>query len=428
MRAAGKEPHAFQTTPPLQGEQAAQEWLPFSGRGAVSSSGLMAAAQWREWRGVSQLWLAALRAGGVRLWFAAERARRRLFLRPRAFYRFLTIAFSEPPSALHEELAWLRALGLRDVALPIAQAGSEACREQALLAVHNLKAEDCRIGLLLREKPGVSDHPDAWRAFCAATLAQNSWQVEWVQLGAKLEELSGGSSGLDTRHLFDCVPRLRADYPGVAFLPPAIATPHRPAVIRAALNLLPNEQRWDGLTLRLDANERLNGRAFLLQLALAAAIGGRAEIFSGQMQLHFAAPASRGADVDEAAQGLGFKRLILALASGVVDRALCDVTPLRAGQPRGALASAAWRELVAHFEGARFIRRLKVGNLARDYVLVFQRRDNETLLAAWSEDGARVVRAGLRVRAARDFLGRTIPLLPFPRLRLTETLAYFVCE
>jgi len=385
-------------------------------------------ANWRAWRGVTNLWLTALRAGGLGLWREAEFRRRTLFAKPALLSRFVTIGYASVPAALHEELAWLRGIGIRDVVLPIDQGGSEAAREKALTAVRNLRTEDCRIGAVLREKPGAEAHPEAWREFCVSILSQTGWLLERAQIGGLLNERAGDKLlGQEVRHLFAVIPKLRVDYPGVAFLPPDAPLLHRPAVIRALYSLLPAASRWDGLSVRLPAETQDGGRMFLLHLALIGAVANRSDGFSGNAQVCFASPGLRDGDVPEAIMGTIVKRAVLAIASGIVKRTVIEVEPIR-DQLHGAVQTTALKELVAHLEGARFMRRLRVGDPGRDFVLEFHRQRSGPLLVAWTEDGARPVRAGFRVSEAHDVLGRTVPLIPFPRLRLTETLSYFIGE
>ncbi len=411
-----------------EAQPADADWLSWGARDGAHAPRLMAAVQgnWRAWHGISQFWLAALRAGGVNLWREAERQRQRMFSAPRVLSRFVAVGYASSPSSLHEELAWLRSIGVRDVVLPIDQDGSEACREKALTAVRNLRSEDCRIGAVLREKMGAEAHPEAWREFCQGVLVQTGWFLERAQIGSRLDERAGDKLlGRDVRQLFDLIPRLRIEYPGVAFLPPDISS-IRPAAIRALRCLLPPDGRWDGLSVRLpaDSSHNASGRAFLLHVALIGAVAARAEEFGGKLQLCFAAAPLRNGDVQEAIMGGIVKRIVLAMAAGVAERVVIEVDPIQ-NQLRGATLTRVLHELVSHLEGARFIRRRHVGDPGRDFVMEFHRPGTGALLVAWTEDGARPVRAGFHVREARDFLGRTVPLIPFPRLRLTETVSFF---
>jgi hypothetical protein len=385
----------------------------------------------RPWLRPLPLWLAALRSGGTRLLLAASRQRRRMFHEAPRLAGFLAVGYQTPPAGLLEELAWLREAGVRRVIVPLDQDASGPELVKALGAIENLRAENCHVGAVLRPGRDAATEPEAWQRFCQSMLAQSGWQLEHAQVGDTLEGMvRGRGRGTAGRApLVAHLPRLRQEFPGVALLTPAVARLDAARVAHALLQLAPVDSRWDGVNLRAPPWQTLPsvGRdgAFLLQLALAGAVATLVRAGAGRVQVQFP-PLPDGCDEAAAERVAGsiVRRTVLALCAGVSEHIVVGIDPQSPPSGRGTL-TAALRELQAQLDGARFLRRLRVGDPNRDFVLEFAHGAHASLLVAWTDDESRLVEVPFEVGVAGDFLRRGVPLLPYPRIRLTRNLVYY---
>lgn len=385
----------------------------------------------QSWLRPLPLWLAAFHAGRLSLLRAAEGRRRRLFREPVRLSRFLAIGYTLPPSSLLAELAWLRELGVRQVVLPLDQDASDMRQGKALAAIQNLCSEDIRVGAVLRQKRGAEAEPEIWHQFCYWILSQVGWQLERAQLGEGLDEhVRERRQVQEFARLFAHLPRLRRDYPGVALLAPGVERFDAARPLQALRKLLPDGYAWDGVTIRMPAWQLLESvgqdDVFLRRLTLAGAIAGRAETPGGKVQIGFPPPPP-GCDADAAERVAAsvVRRTVLALTSGVADRVVVGMDPASRMEDRS-LLSAAIREMMDQLEGARFVRRERVGNADRDFVLEFTRTGRPPVLVGWTDGEPRQVAVPFRVGTASDYLRRHVPMVPHPRIRLTRNMAYFV--
>ena len=405
-------------------------WIALSGRLSVDRTPLSAVTVRRSWLRPLSLALAAFQAGRWPLLRTANQCRRSLFLEPVRLTHFFAINYATAPSSLQEELTWLRELGVRQVILPLEQDASEAQQVKALGAIQKLSSENCRVAAVLRPKPGVLAEPDTWHQFCHWILSQVGWQLESAQLGEGVDGLVREHKDIAAgAQLFTHVPRLRRDYPGVALRAPGMERFEAVLSVQALLRLLPEGHVWDSLSVRAPAWQVLEsvGRdgIFLRRLTLAGAVAMQPGVVSGKVQVCFPAPPA-GCDgpAEERMAGSVVRRAVLALCSGVANQVAIGMDPGLQVAERKVLSTAI-RELVRLLEGARFERRLWVGDPNRDYVLEFSRSGKSSVLLGWTDGEPQLIAVPLTIGAARDFLCRPVPMIPYPRIRLTRNMAYF---
>ena len=404
------------------------EWISLSGRMGVDAA-VEADPRPSLLYPLALCW-AAFRAGRMPLLMAACHAHRRLFRAPVRLSHFLAVNYASPPSSLLEELAWLRDLGVRQVMVPLDQETFDVQQVKALGAIRNLRAESCRVAAVLRPKRGAQADPAEWHQFCHWILSQVGWQLERAQLG------DGVDVFVRERHevaafakLFTQVSRLRHDFPGVALLAPGMERFDAVFAMQALQKLLPEGVRWDGLTVRLPAWQVLEsvGRdgVFLRRLTLAGAVAERLNIAGGKVQVVFPPPpAGCDAAAEERIAGSVMRRAVLALCSGMAERVAIGMDPAMSVAERRVLSTAI-RELMAQLEGARFERRIWIGDANRDFMLQFSRHGQPPVVVGWTDGEPRLVSVPFRIASASDFLSRPVPMIPHPRVRLTRNLAYF---
>lgn len=418
---------------PSRRSRLSREWIALAGRLGHDAEAFGEEDDPRPWLRPLPLWLAAVQAGGMPLLRAVEKRRCLLFHQPLRLTRFLSIGYVTPPSGLLEELAWLRELDVRQVVVPLDQDATDLQQVKALAAIQNLRSEDVRVAGVLRPKRGAAAEPDTWHQFCHWILSQAGWQLENAQLADGLDShIREAKDAAAFAKLFTHVPRLRRDYPGVALLAPCLERFDLPLPVRALCRLLPEGYAWDGVCMRAPAWQALEsvGRddLFLQRLVLAGAVAGRPGFAGGKVQVAFPPPPSgcEGA-AEERVAGSVVRRAVLAATSGVADRVVVGMDPALPVASRQ-IISIAVRELVEQLEGARFVRRVRVGDAGRDFVLEFARTGKPPVLVAWTDGEPRPVSVPFRLASAGDYLRRSVPLLPHPRIRLTRNMAYFVRE
>ena len=422
--------HRSRESVPSRRSRMSGGWVSLSGRLAPGEEQIDEERARRSWLRPLPLCLAAFRAGRLPLLRAADKCRCRLFQEPARLTHFCAIRYVATPASLLDELAWLRDLGVRQVALPLDQDSPDTQQVKALAAIQNLRAENCRVAAVLRQKRGALADPEGWRQFCHWILAQAGWQLECAQLGDGLDACVRERKDIaEVAKLFTHLPRLRRDYPGVALLAPGMERFDAALSVKAMQRLLPEGVAWDGVPLRAPAWQALEsvGRdnVFLRRLTLAGAVALRLGVAGGRTQLCFPAPPS-GCDTaaEERIAGSVVRRSVLALCSGMTERVAIGVDPAVPVAERQVLATAI-RELVAQLEGARFEQRAWVGDASRDFVLEFSRAGKPPLLVGWTDGEPRLVSVPFRIGAASDYLCRQVPMLPYPRVRLTRNMAYF---
>lgn len=406
------------------------DWVALAGRQTVDTEPIITDSTRQPWLPSPALCLAAFRAGRLPLLRAAGTCHRKLFQEPVHLTHFFAINYVMPPASLLDELAWLRDLGLRQVVLPLDQDASDVQQVKALAAIQNLRTENCRVAAVLRQKRGAQTEPETWHQFCYWILAQVGWQLERVQLGDRLD--AGVRERKDVAkwtQLFTHVPRLRRDYPGVALLAPGMERFDAVLPVKALQRLLPEGHLWDGVTMRAPAWQMLESvgqdAVFLRRLTLAGAVALRPEVMGGKVRVCFP-PSPAGCEVaaEERIAGSVVRRAVLALCSGMADQVSIGMDPVVRVAERQVLSTAI-RELVAQLEGARFERRVRVGDANRDFVLEFSRTGRPPVLVGWTDGEARQVSVPFRIGTASDYLCRGVPMLPHPRVRLTRNMSYF---
>lgn len=403
-------------------------WLP----GVLTRAATETRAAWQPLPGAFKLWWSAFWFGGWRLLRAVEQRRAAWFVQPARCSRFLSIGYVTPPSALHAELAWLREMGVRQVALTLdASSTAGIQRMKALGAIQNLHSEECRVGAVLCQKAGPEADPEVWHGFCVEMLAQVGWQLEQAQIGEGLAPRFR-EKGDEARFagMFTCLPGLRRDYPGVAFVSPCQGEIRSARNVRTLQRMLPDGYAWDYLATRAPAWQVLESvgldHLFLRHITLAAAVSSLPGVGSGGVQIVFP-PAPDGCDEAgfERIAGSIVRRTVLALVSGSAQRVVAGVDPTLPVERRATFTTAVGG-LIRQLEGARFNRRVWIGNPSRDFLFEFTQIDGRPLLVGWTDGAPRLLKGSFQVRSACDYLGRNVPLLPYPRIRLTRTVAYFV--
>jgi hypothetical protein len=148
----------------------------------------------------------------------------------------------------------------------------------------------------------------------------------------------------------------------------------------------------------------------------------------GRVQVVFPPPqAGCDAAAAERIAGSVVRRSVLALCSGMADRVTIGMDAATGVSERQTLSTAI-SGLVAQLEGARLVRRVRVGDPRRDVVLEFARTDRPSLLVGWTDGEPQQVTVPFLVDTATDFMGRSVPMLPHPRIRLTRSMAYFAAS
>lgn len=405
-------------------------WISLSGRLSVDTTPMSAERTRRSWLSPLSLALAAFRAGRLPLLRAAHSCRRNLFHEPVRLTHFLAIRYGAPPSSLQEELTWLRDLGVRQVVVPLDQDAVDLQQVKALGAIQNLSTENCRVAAVLRPKRGAMEEPDTWHQFCHWILSQVGWQLESAQLGDGLDAFVRERKDiLACAKLFTHVPRLRRDYPGVALRAPGMERFEAVLSVQALQHLLPEGHAWDSVSVRAPAWQAMESVGldgiFLRRLTLAGGVALQPGVVSGKVQVCFPPPPV-GCDpaAAERIAGSVVRRAVLALCSGVANQVVIGMDPAMRMVERKVL-SMAIRELVAQLEGARFERRLWVGDAHRDYVLEFSRTGKPPVLLGWTDGEPRLISVPFEIGAARDYLCRPVAMIPYPRVRLTRNMAYF---
>lgn len=407
-----------------------KEWISLSGRlprgGELSEVDSAAPA----WLPLLPLCLAGFRGGRLPLLLDAYACRRLLFREPVDFSHALAVRYLSPPANLPDELAWLREIGVRQVTLPLAQDEFAARQRKTLEAVQILHAAGFRVTLALQPQRGAAEDPDSWHRFCQEVFLQAGWQLEGAQLGDRpVDGAPDRREAPAPAKLFAHVPVLRGEFPGVALLAPGLEDFGERLAVQALQRLLPDGYAWDRLTLRAPAwrePESVGHDAvFLRRLTLACAVARRSGSGRGKVRILFPPqPAACGSDAEERIAGSVLRRTVLALASGVADRTALELDPAT-GVAGRQIVSTAIRELNRQLEGARFERRVPAGDPGREFILEFSRPGAPPLLVGWTDGEPRSVPVSFRTGAVGDFLLRTVPMLPYPRIRLTRSLAYF---
>ncbi len=407
-----------------------RDWITLSDRrGAGAAVDLSGPAPQHSWLPPLPLCLTAFRAGRLPLLRTANSCRCRLFQYPVRFARFFAIGYLTPPASLQQELTWLHSIGVSQVVLPLDQNASDLQQGLTLAAIHNLHAENCRVAAMISPRFGAP--PESWNQFCQWLLAQTGWQLEFLQLGANLHTLAKEHADPKAlRLLYEGVPRLHRDYPSVALLAPAVNRFEDLSALQTLRQLLPEGATWDGMTLQAAPWQELESvgweHLFLRQLTLANAINPHAP--QARMHLLFP-PQPPGCDAaaTERIAGMVVRRVILAISSGMANRATFLLDPAMEVAERQACAVAI-RAMLTLLDGATFVRRLQTQDDQHNFVLLFERTGHPPLLAGWTDGEPQQVAVPFPIGQAHDFLGRHVPLLPNARIRLTRSLAYYIRE
>jgi hypothetical protein len=415
---------------PAPRARATRDWIALADQmGAETTTGLSDHAPQHIWLPALPLCLTAFRAGRLPLLRLANTCRRHLFQHPVRFARFFAIGYLTPPASLQQELTWLRSIGVSQVVLPLDQNASDLQQGRTLAAIHNLHAENCRVAAIISPRFGAP--PESWYPFCQGLLSQTGWQLEFLQLGTNLHTLAKEHAAPQAlRLLYEGVPRLHRDYPGVALLAPAVNRCEDLPALQTLRHLLPEGATWDGLTLQAAPWQELESvgweNLFLRQLTLANAINPHAP----QARLHLIFPPQPpGCEpaATERIAGMVVRRVILAVSSGMANRATFLLDPAMEPAERQACAIAI-RTMMSLLEGATFVRRLQTQDDQHTFVLLFERSGHPPLLAGWTDGDPQQVAVPFPIGQAHDFLGRHVPLLPNARVRLTRNLAYYIRE
>jgi len=375
------------------------------------------------------LWISAFRGGRHLLLSRAEHTRLALFTRQAKLNRSVAIGYTSIPSAWHDELVWLRSTGIRDVVLPIEQASSEMRRDKALAAIQNLRAEGFPLSAVLYPNPSIDASVEGWRLFCQWTLDQIGWQVERIQLMGNLESrVRDKETGLRLARFFDEIPQWKKNFPQLEFFAPGFRSFDSFLYVNTLRTLLPVGYVWNGVTANMPILKTRHFEtedSFLRTIILAGAVAALPEAFAGHVQVCLPPLDVRLAGKEIQAQlDLMVRQTVLALASGIASRVVIGVDPEQPEPIRNVLA-VALQGMMRHLEGARFVRRLNVADSASVFLFEFSKLDGSSLFVGWSHNEPRLVSVPVRIEAAWNILGRSAPLLPYPKIRVTQNVVYF---
>jgi hypothetical protein len=352
------------------------------------------------------------------------------FGEPRSLEHVLAAGIRARPDTLSGELALLGELGVRDVMVRLCHHDAQESRRHVLAAIQKMAHAGFHVsGALVQDRRAVRD-PALWTHFVNQILGHVGWQLQRVEFGHAVNLPAWGvrSEG-DYRGLLDTLPELQNAYPGVAFAGPGIdGFDYRFA--RQALAALPAGSRWDAFAARIDGGPAWDGLSDDGLLRRCA--GLVAEIrYKGNCPPHLIlSEMSRvgrpvaGEDAEAEAARL-VRRILLLTCAGMVDQTvlwwLSDVAGGGSGDP----VVQSLVRLRALLGGGRFVRRLRAGDARRIFLLHCETVAAQPVLVGWVDGPPVQVEVPFPVSAAMDIRGRTAPLLPYPRLRLTNTPVYF---
>lgn len=353
-----------------------------------------------------------------------------LFADPMPLDHFLAAGICAQPETLAEEVAFLGKLGLRDVMARLCCHDTPESRRFALSAVQQMAQSGFHVsGALVQDRRSIRD-PGIWTHFVNQVLGCVGWQLQRIEFGHAVNLPAWGiRSWEDYRGLLATLPELQNAYPGVAFAGPGLdGFDYRFA--RQALKALPAGCRWDAFAMRVDDDPDWHGLSDDGRLRRCAGLVAEIRhqgncaprlILSEMSQANRMAP---GEDRSTMAAQL-IRRILALTCAGLVEQTvLWWFSNPPASQADDPVVQALVR-LRALLAGGRFVKRLRAGDSRRVFLLHCETASAQPLLVGWVDGPPLQVEVPFRAASAMDIHGRTAPLLPHPRLRLTSTPVYF---
>lgn len=341
----------------------------------------------------------------------------------------LSVGLRAQPETLIMEMALLGNLGIRDVMIRFYHHDSPESRRFALTTVQKMTQSGFYVsGVLVQDRRAVRD-PALWTHFVNQVLGCVGWQLQRVEFGHALNLPAWGvRSADDYRRLIEPLPELQNAYPGVAFAGPGIdGLNYRFA--RQAAKALPAGCRWDAFALRIAdfpawselSDDRLLRRCAGWLAEIRPQGNSTSRLIVSEM--HRPAIVTGKDSYLEAARW--FRRILMLTCAGLVDQTvlwwLTDIKDAAANDP-ALRALARLRKVLA---GGRFVKRLSVGDSRSVFLLHCENVITQPVLIGWVDGPPLQLEVPFQVSSAMDMHGRTAPLLPYPRLRLTSTPVYF---
>jgi hypothetical protein len=284
--------------------------------------------------------------------------------------------------------------------------------------------------VLVQDRQAVHE-PALWLHFMHQVLGAAGWQIRRVTWGHAVNRPAWGVHTRDDYgKLVGGLPEIQNAYPGVAFVAPGVdGFDH--AFVRRAFKGLPAGCRWDALAVSVDdlpAWYGLDDYGALRLCAGLAAEGAR----QGRCAPRLILSEMRRADqmmpglTPEHAAARMIRRLLLLTAAGVVEQtALWWLSGVAHERLTDDPLAQALLRLRSTLMGGRFVKRIQVGNRRKIYLLQCETLSAQPVWVGWVDGAPTQIEVPFRSASAFDAHGRVAPLLPYPRLRLTETPVYF---
>jgi hypothetical protein len=337
------------------------------------------------------------------------------------------------------DLAALGEPGIRDVWVRLCCHGSDEQRAAALTAVQNwVKDGFCVSVLLVQDRRAVRD-PERWATFVTHALEPVGWQVRRAVYGFAPDEAAWGfHSAAEYRRFLEPLQKVRDAFPGVVFSGPACAMGNLRFLSRTT-HALARVGGWESCVCRTRAawleSAAVSDAAWLGRIArFCRAARGGAKARPRPILIVEAAPdggtdrtgGGESSGTDEGRLARYMRRAVLAVCSGLIEQVVL-MQPAHSGdRPQQAALQGAWRLFMGRLgAGGRFVRREPIAGGGSAWLLRFEDAAGRPLWLGWNEGGPQIVTAAVAVARACDLLGRTAPLLPAPRLRLTDLPVYF---
>lgn len=343
---------------------------------------------------------------------------------------FLAGGFSNLSGTLETEIANLKQLGIRDAAVCLCHNDTHEQRNKGLGFVHALSGAGFDVsGVLVQDRKGVRE-PQLWDHFANQVLSSAGWQLRALEFGHALNRSEWGvRNWKDYTKLMANLPILQDAYPGVAFVLPSIAGLDY-KFVRKAYKLLPSGCHSDMCAIKMEEDDGWGGFSdakllqvcsqWLAELPRSGKHLPRLAVSEAQRLR----PVGEKHDIATEAERLVRRILLLTCAGFVEQTTLWWLPALSNDAEHGPLLQAIGR-LINNLAGGRFVRRLNTPYHQKVYLLLCENFSAQPVLVGWVDGTPLQVEASFRVASAIDIHGRTAPILPYPRLRLTSTPVFF---
>jgi len=363
----------------------------------------------------------------------------RLFAAPEPMLHRLAVGVRAVSGTVAGDVSALGSQGVRDVWVRLCCHDGDERRAVALAAIQNMAKAGFSVSILLVQDRRAVLEPERWVDFVSRALEPVGWQVGRAVYGYAPDEPAWGiRSAAEYRRFLATLPTMRGAYPGTVFAGPACAVTNSRFLARTA-DAARQAGGWEEWVCRASADwvesETLTDGVWLGQLARFCR-GARAASAAAARPILVVEPAGGGRSAAtrpstaEAAEGRlarHVRRTLLAVCSGLVEQVVLMQTPSAGDFSQQVARQDVWRTFLRRLgSGGRCVGRLALGGSETAWLLRFEDADGAPVWLGWSDGAAQIVEAAaVHAERAHDLLGRNAPLLPPPRLRLTEMPAYF---